>query len=97
MTPFWQIVIGSPALRARAREFDEELEDLVTTLFAEAGHPRPRMTVTLALAAYRVCYLEAARRIMSGEPSDSFFPEQRARVARAFDQAAVAAAAVDPG
>jgi hypothetical protein len=35
---------------------------------------------------------EAAARIMGGEPAGSFFAEHRAR---AFDQAAVAAAAVD--
>jgi hypothetical protein len=55
------------------------------------------MTAVLALSAYRVCYLESAARIMSGEPAESFLAEQRARVARAFDQAAPTAAAIDPG
>ncbi len=96
MVDFWQIVAGSAVLRARVRELMEEQEDLITELFTEAGEPRPRMTAVLALSAYRVCYLQAATRIMAGEPAESFFPEQRARVARAFDQAATTAATIDP-
>jgi AcrR family transcriptional regulator len=94
MTDFWQVVLDSPALRARVREFLEELENLVAGLFEEGGQPHPRLTAALALAAYRVCYLESAARIMSGEPAESFFDEQRARVGRAFDQAGTAAAAI---
>jgi hypothetical protein len=41
-----------------------------------------------------VCYLDAAARIMAGEAAESFFDTHRARVARAFDQAAIAGAAV---
>jgi AcrR family transcriptional regulator len=94
MTTFWQVVLDSPALRARVREFLEELENLVAGLFEEGGQPHPRLTATLALAAYRVCYLESAARIMAGDPAESFFDEQRARVGRAFDQAGIAAAAI---
>jgi AcrR family transcriptional regulator len=94
LTEFWQVVIDSPALRARVREFLEELETLVTGLLEEGGQPQPRLTAVLALAGYRACYLEAATRIMAGEPAESFFAAHRARVERAFDQAAVAAAAI---
>ena len=89
--------LDSPALRARAREILQEVEELIADLFAEAGDPRPRMTAALAVAAYRVCYLDAARRLMAGELAESFFAEHRARSIRAFDQAAVAARAIDPG
>ncbi|MEV6844112.1 TetR/AcrR family transcriptional regulator [Actinoplanes sp. NPDC051411] len=95
MTYFWQVVIDSPALRARVREFLEELEGLVAGLFEEGGQAQPRLTAALALAAYRVCYVDAAARIMAGEQAESFFDEHRARVTRAFDQAAIGAAAVE--
>jgi AcrR family transcriptional regulator len=94
MTSFWQVVIDSPALRARVREFLEELETLVAALLADGGQPHPRLTATLALSAYRVCYVDAATRIMAGEPAESFFTAHRARVARAFDEAAIAATAI---
>jgi hypothetical protein len=66
----------------------------VTGLFEEGGQPAPRLTAVLALAAYRVCYLDAAARIMAGEAAESFFFAHRARVERAFDRAASAAAAI---
>ena len=95
MTAFWAVVLGSPALRARVREAIEEGESLVAELFAEAGDERrARMTAALVTAAYRACYVDAARRIMAGEPAESFAAEQRARVARCFDAAAAAAAVV---
>jgi AcrR family transcriptional regulator len=95
MASFWQVVIDSPALRARVREFLEELEGLVAGLLEEGGQPQPRLTAALALTGCRVCYLDAAARIMAGEPAESFFAAHRARVARAFEQAALAAAAID--
>lgn len=66
----------------------------MTGLFEEGGQPAPRLTAVLALAAYRVCYLDAAARIMAGEAAESFFVAHRARVERAFDRAASAAAAI---
>jgi hypothetical protein len=94
MAPFWQVVIDSPALRARVRELLEEVEDLVAGLFEEGGQAQPRLTAALALAGYRVCYVDAAARIIAGEPAESFFPEHRERVARAFDQAAISASVI---
>jgi AcrR family transcriptional regulator len=95
-TGFWQVIIDSPALRARVRELGEEFETLIAGLLAEGGDPRPALTAALVTAAYRTCYADAARRIMAGTPGASFFDEHRARLARAFDCAAVAAAAIDP-
>jgi len=91
ITSFYEVVLASPALRARVREQIEEVEGLVSRLFAEAGVRRPEMTAALAVASARVCYLTAAKRIMTGEPVDSFRAEQRASIAAAWD-AAVAAA-----
>ena len=88
---FFRVVLASPALRARVREAIEEVETLVAALFAEAGEARPEMTAALVVAAARVCYVAAAKRIMSGEPAESFRAEHRASIAAAWD-AAVAAA-----
>ncbi|MFF5294877.1 TetR/AcrR family transcriptional regulator [Paractinoplanes globisporus] len=90
VSTFWRVVLGSPALRARVREALEEIETLVAELFAEAGQPEPEMTAALALAAVRVRYVAAARRIMSGEHAESFAAEQRASIVAAWG-AAVAA------
>lgn len=91
ISSFYAVVLASPALRARVREALEEVEAAVARLFAEAGEPRPEMTAALVVAAARVCYVAAAKRIMSGEPIESFLAEQRAAIAAAWD-AAVAAA-----
>ncbi|WP_404962152.1 TetR/AcrR family transcriptional regulator [Streptomyces sp. 147326] len=51
---FWRIVLGSPALRARAREGVEEVENAL----AEAiGGPAARLTAALTVAAYRAVYV----------------------------------------
>jgi AcrR family transcriptional regulator len=95
-TAFWQVILDSPALRAALREALERLEALIAALLAEAGYPRAELTAALVLAAYRACYVDAARRIHQGEPAESFFDEQRARIARSFDAVAAAAATIDP-
>jgi AcrR family transcriptional regulator len=82
---FWQIVLDSPALRARAREAVDEAEDLLARLYAESyGDGRARLTAALTLAAWRTCYLSGARRIMAGEHADDFAAEHRAWVAECF-------------
>lgn len=91
MPLFWGVVLGSPALRARVREAIEEIELLIAARLHAAGEDRAEMTAALVVAAMRVRYVDAARRIMAGEPAESFFAEHRAKVEAAFD-AAVAAA-----
>ncbi|WP_036324689.1 TetR/AcrR family transcriptional regulator [Microbispora sp. ATCC PTA-5024] len=103
---FWHVVAESPALRARAREFGEEMEDVVARLFAEvaeaAGHPpgdpRPRIAGALAVAAYRAAYLEGARRIIAGEPAEDVRRDHIVLVGRTFDalEAAVASLYASP-
>lgn len=73
---FWQVVLDSPALRARVRELLEEFERVVADLLAEASgagpagpaDPAPRLAAALFVAAYRVAYLTSARRILAGDP-----------------------------
>jgi len=78
-TGFWRMILGSPTLRARAREAAEEVEGLLATLFAEAyGEADGRLTAALLWAAWRTAYLSGARRILAGEPAEEFFAEQRA-------------------
>jgi AcrR family transcriptional regulator len=68
---FYRVVVGSPALQARVREFLQELEDLLATLFAEAegiarDSPRARFAAAVTVAAYRSVFLTAAARLLSG-------------------------------
>jgi AcrR family transcriptional regulator len=88
MTVFWRVVLASPALRARVREALEETEALIAGLFAAAGQSEPAMTAALMLAAARVCYVGAARRMLAGESIETFRAEHRARMAAALTAAA---------
>jgi len=82
---FWQIMLDSPTLRARAREAVDELEDLLVQLYAEAyDDAHARLFAALTIAAWRTCYLSGARRIMAGERIDYFFVEHRAWVVECF-------------
>lgn len=68
---FWQVVMNSPSLQSRAREFVQELEDLIATLLAEADTADPagfrvRFTAAAVVAVYRTVFLTGARRIMAG-------------------------------
>jgi AcrR family transcriptional regulator len=91
MTDFWRVVLDSPALRARVREALDELEALLAALLAEAGQPHATMAAALMLAAVRICYVDAARRMLGGESIAAFLGEYRDRVAGAMDAAAAAA------
>ncbi|MFC6086923.1 TetR/AcrR family transcriptional regulator [Sphaerisporangium aureirubrum] len=87
---FWQVVIDSPALQARVRESVQELEELVTELFAEATGTAPddpwcRMTAALTVTVYRTAYLTATRRIMAGDHPDAVAVDYAALLSRAFD------------
>ncbi|MFI1991856.1 TetR/AcrR family transcriptional regulator [Actinoplanes sp. NPDC020271] len=68
---FYRVVVGSPALQARVREFLQELEDLLAILFAEVEGVAPdsvraRFAAAVTVAAYRSVYLTAAARLLSG-------------------------------
>jgi AcrR family transcriptional regulator len=96
-TSFWRVIVDSPALQARVREFVEELEDLMAKLIAEAGGGDPHSAATRyaaasAVAAYRTVFLAAAKRIMGGADPDNVVAGLDAEYRRAFDAAEQTAA-----
>ncbi|GAA2725485.1 MULTISPECIES: helix-turn-helix domain-containing protein [Streptomyces] len=81
---FWRIVVESPALRSRAREGVEEIENALAAALAEAGDPAPELAAALALAAVRSAYVAAARRLLAGERAATVRPAYRARMEEAL-------------
>ncbi|WP_432927589.1 TetR/AcrR family transcriptional regulator [Microbispora sp. CA-135349] len=72
---FWQVILDSPALRARAREMLEEFEGMLAALIAEAAgtdpaEPAPRLAAALVVAAYRTVYVTSVGRIRAGDPGE---------------------------
>ncbi|MGJ5897340.1 TetR/AcrR family transcriptional regulator [Streptomyces niveiscabiei] len=84
--PFWQVVVDSPALRARAREGVEELETALAATLAETApeYPDPHFAAALTVAAYRTVYVASARRLMSGDPASAVSDDHRTRLNHAF-------------
>lgn len=87
---FWQVILDSPALQARARELVDGLEDLLGSLFAETsgagpGDPWPRVAAALVVSAYRTTYITTARRILAGESFDDVIDDHIALLNRSFD------------
>ncbi|MEU8178888.1 TetR family transcriptional regulator [Microbispora hainanensis] len=101
---FWQVILDSPALRARARELVEELEGVIAGLFAEAAgsdpadptdptDPAPRLAAALVVAAYRAVYITSIDRIRAGDPMQDVIADravQLDRALRAVEQAVAA-------
>ncbi|MFG2947616.1 TetR/AcrR family transcriptional regulator [Streptomyces adustus] len=84
---FWRIVLDSPALRARAREGVEEVEEALAAVLAETAPDLadPRLVAALTVAAYRTVYLTSATRLLAGERAADITDDHRARVDAAFD------------
>ncbi|WP_019067213.1 TetR/AcrR family transcriptional regulator [Streptomyces hokutonensis] len=84
---FWQVVIDSPALRARAREGLEEIETALSDALAETAPdtPDPALTAALIVAAYRSVYVTTARRLLAGERGDATAEDHQDRMNAAFD------------
>jgi AcrR family transcriptional regulator len=87
---FWQVVLDSPPLQARARELVDEMESVLGTLLAEAtgadpGDPWPRVTAALVVAAIRATYVLTARRILAGERPADVLSDHVALLNRSFD------------
>ncbi|MFH8340808.1 TetR/AcrR family transcriptional regulator [Streptomyces sp. AM6-12] len=82
--PFWRIVTGSTALRARAREGVEEVEAALVVALADAGTPDPDLLAALTVAAYRTVFLTTARRLLAGDPLPRVAEDHRARLESAF-------------
>ncbi|MEU6370288.1 TetR/AcrR family transcriptional regulator [Streptomyces sp. NPDC046931] len=75
---FWQVILDSPALRAREREISENAEAALTAALAEhppgtagtpddAGDPMPALLAGALAGTHRAAVRELRRRIMSGE------------------------------
>ncbi|MFI6548525.1 TetR/AcrR family transcriptional regulator [Streptomyces prunicolor] len=84
---FWQVVIDSPALRARAREGLEEIENALSDALAETAPdiPDPALAAALIVAAYRSVYGTTARRLLAGERGEGPAEDHHVRMAAAFD------------
>ncbi len=81
----WRVVLGSAALRARAREGVEEVEAALAGALDRAGEPRARLTAALVVAGCRVAYVESAGRQLAGERADDVVADHRAAVGELFD------------
>jgi AcrR family transcriptional regulator len=94
---YWQVVIDSPALRARAREGLEEIENALSGALTETAPdaPDPGLTAALTVAAYRAVYVTTARRLFAGERAEGLAEDHRARVCAAFDALERALAPLD--
>ncbi|MFG2571698.1 TetR/AcrR family transcriptional regulator [Streptomyces sp. NPDC048481] len=84
---FWRIVVGSPALRSRAREGAEEVEEALAEAFAQTAPelPDPGLAAALTVAAYRSVFVASARRLLAGEAAADVADDHRARMTAAFD------------
>jgi len=87
---FWQVVVDSPALQARAREAVDEAEKVLGDLLAEADgrdrdDPAVRLAAALIVAACKSVYLTAVRRQLAGERADDIATDQANLINQAFD------------
>ncbi|WP_106396739.1 TetR/AcrR family transcriptional regulator [Actinocorallia populi] len=86
---FWQVVGESSALKARVREYVEELEDVVARLLAETGGrdpdgPAVRLAAAWTAAAYRTVYVTGVRRASAGEGGEELRAELSLLAERVF-------------
>ncbi|MER6733783.1 TetR/AcrR family transcriptional regulator [Streptomyces puniciscabiei] len=82
--PFWRTVTASPALRARAREGAEEVEEALAGALADTGAPDPHLLAALTVAAYRTVFVTSARRLLAGDPVEEVARDHRRRLESAF-------------
>ncbi|MEU9480702.1 TetR/AcrR family transcriptional regulator [Streptomyces sp. NPDC048191] len=81
---FFRIVGASPALRARAREGVEEVEEALGAALAETGVPDPHLLAALTVAAYRTVFVASVRRLLAGDPVEEVARDHRLRLESAF-------------
>ncbi|MER7205503.1 TetR/AcrR family transcriptional regulator [Streptosporangium sp. NPDC020072] len=87
---FWQVVIDSPSLQARARERAAEFEELLGSLLAEAAgapsdDPWSRVSAAMIVSAYRTVYVTTVDKVFAGEPIQKVVEEHAALLDRVFD------------
>ncbi|WP_221891407.1 TetR/AcrR family transcriptional regulator [Microbispora sp. KK1-11] len=95
---FWQVILDSPALRARTRELVEEFESVLAGLLAEAAgsdpaDPAPRLAAALVVAAYRAVYIASIDRIRAGDPMQDVIADRVTLLDRALQAVERAVAA----
>lgn len=94
---FWLVVAGSPTLMAAARAEVDVLEaDVAAVIAADTGALDggldPRLLAAFLIAACRVIYLYAVRRLIAGDTADMIHNEYVALINQAFDMIARATA-----
>jgi AcrR family transcriptional regulator len=94
---FWLVVAASPTLMAAARAEVDALEaDVAAVIAADAGatggSADPRLLAGFLIAACRVIYLYAVRRLLAGDSADTIHTDYVALVNQAFDMIAGATA-----
>ncbi|WP_067549080.1 TetR family transcriptional regulator [Nocardia crassostreae] len=87
---FARLMISSPALVARVREFHDERERvLAAELAAETGIAEtdfaPRIAATLLTGVHRILFDETLRRNLAGEPHSAIAAVMTGYVAESFD------------
>ena len=83
---FWRTVLDSPALRARAREAVDELQDALARAIAESStDPHPELTAALAMAVSRTTFTAGATRVLAGERAAAVTEDHIAAIEAAFD------------
>ncbi|WP_067135558.1 TetR/AcrR family transcriptional regulator [Microtetraspora malaysiensis] len=84
---FARVVVNSPALRARVREFVDEVEDLLAKLFEEieAKGPWSRVAAALVVAAVRSTYATSFRRLLDGDRPEDIRDDHIVLLNRSFD------------
>ncbi|MEV4316734.1 TetR/AcrR family transcriptional regulator [Actinocrispum sp. NPDC049592] len=86
---FWQTVINSPALVARAREAVDELQTTLTAIIATTSDdPTPELTAAIAFGIIRATYPFGIRRMLAGADADTVTAEYLAALNVAFDRVA---------
>ncbi len=85
--PFFRTVAGSPALIARAREIEADLERLLAEEIAADPTAGDEATLLSALfcAGYRTVMMGSARRIIAGESPHDVVDDHRLRLEALFD------------
>ena len=71
--PFWNVVVGSPALQARMRELADEIVTALATMLADSVGRAPddeaRLIASLLVAGWRASYRAALAALQLGQSS----------------------------
>jgi AcrR family transcriptional regulator len=86
---FWRTVLGSAALRARAREAVDEFTAQLAALIAETTDDQdPALTAAVIFATCRTVFVAHAVRVLDGEPAAEVTRDYVTALGAAFDRLA---------